>query len=185
MARVKPEEREKMEADGAWESFKRRRAELKDTGGCNPVEANQRALAEFYRPDDGVPRESRAEASPERADAAQERTSEKAVTAPAESIADDSEFMSKGMAFENRETSMLKSVKWVASVLGVKGLVADDAPSPQAWSLYLTYGPREKWEKFWENFGKAMMPSKADIENKDRMTDDGREILTLLDRLER
>lgn len=103
---------------------------------------------------------------------------------PAETV-DDSELMSKDQAFSNRDTSMLKSVKWVASVLGVKGLVPDDAPSPQAWSLYLTYRDQDMWQKFWSDFGKAMMPSKADIENKDRMTDDGREVLSLLDRLER
>ena len=178
MARVNPEKRAKMEADGVWESFKRRRAELKDSGDCTPAEANERALAEFYRPDDGMPRGCRAEASPDRADAA-------LGSPPTRNTDDDSELMSKDQALAGCDTSMLKSVKWVASVLGVTGLKPQDAPSPQAWSLYLTYSPRGKWEKFWEKFGTAMMPTKSDIEAKDRFTDDGRKVLTLLDRLER
>ncbi len=94
------------------------------------------------------------------------------------------ELMSKDQALAGCDMSMLKSVKWVASVLGVEGLAPEDAPSPQAWSLYLAYRAQDMWPKFWEHFGKAMMPSKADIENKDRMTDDGREVLSLLDRLQ-
>ena len=179
MPRVKPEQRQWMEDHGEWPSFRRQKAELQDTGGCTPAEAHATALSEHYRPDDDVPRESRAK-GPSQRDAP-----EKLVTSPAHGAIDDSELMSKEKALAGSDTSMLKSVKWVASVLGVKGLSPDDAPSPQAWSLYLTYGPRSKWEKFWERFGTAMLPTKADIEAKDRFTDDGRTVLALLDRLER
>lgn len=179
MPRVKPEERQWMEAHGKWGLFKARKTALQDTGGCTPAEAHGRALAEFCCADDDVPRESRAE-GPSQRDA-----SEKLVTSLAHGAIDDFELMSKDQALAGCDKSMLKSVKWVASVLGVSGLAPDDAPSPQAWSLYITYSPRGKWEKFWEKFGTAMMPTKADIEAKDRFTDDGRKILTLLDRLER
>ncbi len=62
MPRVRPGQRQQMEADGAWGLFKAKKTALQKTGGCTPAEAHRRALAEFYHPDSGVPRGDRAEA---------------------------------------------------------------------------------------------------------------------------
>ncbi len=160
MARVKAEERQKMEADGVWELFKRRRDHYKALGDT-PAVAKRKALAEYYHPD-AAPRGCRADAG--RGDDS------------GQNALDESEFMPKAMALEGADTSMLKSVKWVASVLGTDCVQPENAPGPQAWALYLTYRARSMWAKFWERFGSAMLPTKANFENKDRFTDDGREI---------
>ncbi len=123
--------------------------------------------------------------APERSQASAESTTNQVKPALESPPAAAGDLMSKEQALATRDTSMLKAVKWVASVLGVRGLVPEDSPSPQAWSMYLTYRAQAMWPVFWKEFGKAMLPSKADIESKDRMTDDGREQLELLDRLER
>lgn len=70
MPRVSPEQRQQMEQGGKWGLFKAKKTELQ-TGGCTPAEAHRRALEEFYRPDDVVPRGCRTEVDPSRADAVQ------------------------------------------------------------------------------------------------------------------
>ena len=48
---VKPEVKEWLKSDGAWKLFCTRREELKASGDL-PRDAQRKALAEFYRPDD-------------------------------------------------------------------------------------------------------------------------------------
>ncbi len=158
MPRVRPEERQKMEADGTWGLFKARKQALQDAGGCTPAEAHRIALSEHYRPD------------------AHGDDSAELVAPRDQAHVDESEFMPRDMALAGCDTSMLKSVKWVASVLGTDGVQPENAPGPQAWCLYLAYRARSMWERFWERFGSAMMPTRVNAESKDRFTDDGRDI---------
>ena len=158
MPRVRPEERQKMETDGTWKLFKARKQELQDTGGCTPGQAHVAALAEYYCPDLQADDSSGLIAPLDQADV------------------DESDFMPRDMARAGCDEGMLKSVKWVASVLGAGDAQPEHAPSAQAWCLYLTYRARSMWERFWERFGSAMMPTRVNAESKDRFTDDGRDI---------
>ena len=51
MPKVKAEEREWLETNGAWKQFCERRSHLRNVLGYSNVEAHRTALAEFYRPD--------------------------------------------------------------------------------------------------------------------------------------
>ncbi len=62
MPRVRPAQRQQMEANDTWGLFKARKKALQDTGGCTPAVAHRQALAEFCHAVISAPSIDRAQA---------------------------------------------------------------------------------------------------------------------------
>lgn len=57
-----------------------------------------------------------------------------------------------------------------------------DAPSSEAWAI-LKWAQRTQQNEgeFWKGLFRSIIPSRSEIEVKDKFKDDGREILTIID----
>jgi hypothetical protein len=85
--------------------------------------------------------------------------------------------------FGGGQCSSLSAVEWVASNLIVKYPVPEECPSPAAWALLVAYRGRVK--EFFEKVWKVTLPSRTVLEERERMTDDGRGVVETVERLRR
>lgn len=78
------------------------------------------------------------------------------------------------------------AIEWVASVLNLKGVKAKDAPSAMAWNLYQHFNQNTSAQAdFWRAIWPKVVPSKSELDKQEQFRDDGREVLKLIDEIER
>lgn len=129
MAKVAPEIKARLEADGTWRDFNRVR-ENEQKLGRTPVEAMRAAIERFCPDLSGVPMPSHKKAAP-KAKAVQAASSP--VRQPGgPPVADPS-------VFAGKTCSMAKAMDWIIDALAVdpSQVRPETAPAAKAWSLYL------------------------------------------------
>lgn len=160
-------------AGGYWGQYLEERARLVSEG-MEPREARREAQARFP---EGYEKGSSCEAGervgPER-EPEEEPAAEGVSGVPA--LAE----------FRGREIgSERENVQWVASVMYLSGVRAADAPSAVAWGmLQWVRGSKSAEQEFWRSVYVRLMPSRGEIDGKDRFQDDGEVLLKLIDRIE-
>ena len=83
--------------------------------------------------------------------------------------------------FEGRTCSLIDAILWVARALGVKKVTHQDAPSAEAWSMYLRYCEKENTGDFWNKlFPKAVSAQKDRDDSGDDVFAD-QELLDIID----
>jgi len=88
--------------------------------------------------------------------------------------------------FAGREkTSTLAIVEWVFDNIDMLDVTPDMAPCAGAWSLLLRVRKHpDLLKEFYRSIWVRILPSKTEIEQLQRFADDGREQLTLIDRIQ-
>jgi hypothetical protein len=86
--------------------------------------------------------------------------------------------------FGDRSCSITRTVEWVAKQMMVDTPNPEDAPSPESWSM-LAWARRSNQNEaqFWGQIWSKMMPSKQQLEAAERLSDDGSDVLLLIDRV--
>lgn len=86
--------------------------------------------------------------------------------------------------FDTKTCSTPKTVEWVAANIRVGDVQAVDAPSSEAWSMlcWVKSSPQAE-AQFWGQIYTKLMPTRQQLDQEDRMKDDGRTILSLIDRM--
>jgi len=141
-----------------WEAFCERREILKETR--SPSEAFAEALAEF------PPLDANAEIVAPDAQEATVRVSKK--------------------MFLGKTCSTQQSVIWVAKHIAVDDAVAEEAPSSEAWGMLIwaqRTGHNER--EFWTSIYPKLLPTRTQLDAEARFTDDGRAIISIIDRVRR
>ena len=158
---------------GLWNVFVKRREELK-AAGMDAVEAWESAYTEALSgtPNGGVVVMSEDELVVE------ERVQKSG--AP--------DFSAEGRVeqevFGDRSCSITRTVEWVAKQMMVDTPNPAEAPSPESWSM-LAWARRSNQNEaqFWGQIWSKMMPSKQQLEAAERLSDDGSDVLLLIDRI--
>lgn len=86
--------------------------------------------------------------------------------------------------FGDRSCSITRTVEWVAKQMMVDTPNPAEAPSPESWSM-LAWARRSNQNEaqFWGQIWSKMMPSKQQLEAAERLSDDGSDVLLLIDRI--
>ena len=157
---------------GLWNVFVKRREELK-AGGMDAVEAWESAYTEALS--GSVP--------------------SVVVMSEDELVVEDKvqksgapDFSAEGRVeqevFGDRSCSITRTVEWVAKQMMVDTPNPAEAPSPESWSM-LAWARRSNQNEaqFWGQIWSKMMPSKQQLEAAERLSDDGSDVLLLIDRI--
>lgn len=84
-------------------------------------------------------------------------------------------------SFGNRTCSPLKAIEWVARVLEWRGVKPEDAPSPEAWGLYVWAKASDaNWTNFWGSMYRLVLPKTESAARGGGADDDGRDVLATL-----
>jgi len=77
-------------------------------------------------------------------------------------------------------------VGWVAKKMMVKGVRPEQAPSSEAWSM-LCWARRNNQNEaqFWGQIYTKLLPSKSQLDQEQRYKDDGRKVLSVIQKLQR
>ena len=148
--------REKLKRTGYWDAYVEFREELKRQGH-SPRDADKEARAKFSPLADAGPRDD---------------SSDSAVCAD---------------VFAGRaNVSARKVVQWVFNHIDVEDIGPEDAPSAGAWSLLarLRKYP-DLLKEFYRTIWAKMLPTRSEIEAREKFEDDGREQLDIIDKLAR
>jgi len=82
--------------------------------------------------------------------------------------------------------SMTEAANWVATNIRHSSPDAQTCPGQAAWNLWHHYHPMHKRDEFWERIvPRYCPPNRDEIERENRMNDDGRRIIKLMERVER
>ena len=86
--------------------------------------------------------------------------------------------------FEDKTCSTPKTVEWVAANLRISDASAEDAPSSEAWSMlcWVKSSPQAE-SQFWGQIYTKLLPTRQQLDQDTKMEDDGRRVLTLIDRI--
>jgi len=77
-------------------------------------------------------------------------------------------------------------VQWVFDHIDIKGVKPQDAPSAGAWSfLQRVRSYPDLLKEFYRTIWAKMLPTRSEIEARERFEDDGREQLHLIDQIQR
>jgi len=84
--------------------------------------------------------------------------------------------------FLGKGCSTPATVEWVAANVMVDDVVAEDAPSPEAWGM-LCWARRSNTNEaqFWGQIYTKLLPSRTSLEADARYRDDGRNVLNLIE----
>lgn len=157
---------------GLWNVFVKRREELK-AGGMDAVEAWESAYTEalsgsvpsvVVMSEDELVVEERVQKSGAPDFSAEGRVEQE--------------------VFGDRSCSITRTVEWVAKQMMVDTPNPAEAPSPESWSM-LAWARRSNQNEaqFWGQIWSKMMPSKQQLEAAERLSDDGSDVLLLIDRI--
>ncbi len=81
-----------------------------------------------------------------------------------------------------QQLSVLKEVEWVKNNLVVADVKPEDAPSPGAWAMLVSYRASPGTARFFfEKIVSATMPRRQEIEAQERFKDDGRKLDDMAD----
>ena len=196
MPKVTTEQRQTMEAHGVWRRFYTRRKAVQLTDDISNGRAHLLALNEFYHLNpEHRERLEAAEKWDEFCGAHLKRF--KDGWAPNDALDDVvDEFITFGSlpplpepekpatteTFNGKVASETECIRWVSEVLELDGVTMAEAPSATAWGLY-QWALKNKTE-FWKSHYTKIMPNKAELNAQGKMSDDGRNIEHLLDRVE-
>jgi len=88
--------------------------------------------------------------------------------------------------FTETGASTPECVSWVAKHMMVKDVLPEQAPSSEAWSM-LCWARRNNQNEaqFWGQIYTKLLPSKSQLEAEQRYKDDGRKVLSVIERLRR
>ena len=78
--------------------------------------------------------------------------------------------------FEGRMSPPPEAIAWVARNLEVKDVQPSQAPGPEAWSLYVWARRPGNADVFWQRLYVTTMPTRAAMEARAGLKDDGRQI---------
>lgn len=86
--------------------------------------------------------------------------------------------------FHEKTCSTPRTVEWVAANIRVSDAAAADAPSSEAWSMlcWVKSSPQAE-AQFWGQIYTKLLPTRQQLDQDNRMEDDGRQVLTLIDRI--
>ena len=86
--------------------------------------------------------------------------------------------------FAEKSCSTPRTVEWVAANIRVSDAKAADAPSSEAWSMlcWVKSSPQAE-SQFWGQIYTKLLPTRQQLDQDNRMEDDGRRVLTLIDRI--
>ena len=88
--------------------------------------------------------------------------------------------------FEETGASTPECVAWVAKHMMVKDVEPSRAPSSEAWSM-LCWARRNNQNEaqFWGQIYTKLLPSRSQLDAEQRFKDDGRKVLSVIERLKR
>ena len=144
MAKVAPEVKERLLADGNWGDFNLfRRNRQKE--GETPAAAMRLAVAKFCPDLAGLPPCSHRKGAKDARELA--KPPDTSISAPMPEGDDPARLLPKGpcvgcvplSVFAGKDCTMAKALDWVIVMMGVEPseVKPEDAPGPKAWSLYL------------------------------------------------
>lgn len=165
---TKTDFKERLQREGRWKEAVKRRENLKKLG-MSAANAWKTIAAEF-------PIEPSAETVPAKASA---KAPTKGGAAPRRAGGlQKADF--PGLATVN----IRQDVYWVYNNIDVTDVTAKDAPSPGAWSMreWARHSGMQRNE-FYRNFCAKLLPSKKEMEEEDRLSDDGRDVRNTIDQL--
>mgnify|MGYP003116791568 CR=1 FL=1 len=86
--------------------------------------------------------------------------------------------------FAEKSCSTPRTVEWVAANISVSDAQASDAPSSEAWSMlcWVKSSPQAE-SQFWGQIYTKLLPTRQQLDADNRMEDDGRRVLSLIDRI--
>ena len=92
----------------------------------------------------------------------------------------------EGEVFEETGASTPECVAWVAKHMMVKDVEPSRAPSSEAWSM-LCWARRNNQNEaqFWGQIYTKLLPSRSQLDAEQRFKDDGRKVLSVIERLKR
>lgn len=96
----------------------------------------------------------------------------------------DLEGIVEGVVFEETGASTPECVAWVAKHMMVKDAKPEQAPSSEAWSM-LCWARRNNQNEaqFWGQIYTKLLPSRSQLDAEQRYKDDGRKVLSIIERL--
>ena len=96
----------------------------------------------------------------------------------------DLEGIVEGVVFEETGASTPECVAWVAKHIMVKDVEPQQAPSSEAWSM-LCWARRNNQNEaqFWGQIYTKLLPSRSQLDAEQRYKDDGRKVLSIIERL--
>jgi len=160
---TKKQFRERLESEGHWDEFVRYREKLK-AGGLSAKDAWAKARQDF------------------RPGMVSGATGEDADYITADRGGIDSIVLD---VFEGKPTASARQiVQWVFDHIDVEDIQPEDAPSPGAWSfLQRVRQHPELLKEFYRSIWAKMLPTRSEIEAREKFEDDGREQLHLIDQI--
>lgn len=176
--------RARLEAEGRWGQFVRRREEFKRLDGLAPAEAWARAAAEFApigAMDAPIPTSPLPALPPTRPAPA----TPPAVPAPPTALDERATLSGLAVAAKARKAPESEWVRWVARnfLMPVGELDPEEVPDPGAPGMLLW--ARMDPERFYTQVWPRLMPTKQQLDAEARFADDGRSIQSLLAQFER
>ena len=102
-------------------------------------------------------------------------------------VADDNNsFLHKQSFSSTGKTSARKIVEWIFNNIGIEDVKPEDAPSSGAWCYMQSLRSSPTLlQDFYRNVWTKMLPSKSEIEAREKHDDDGRELVEFIDRIKR
>lgn len=140
---------------GVWTRFCAKRNEY-ESGGLKPDEAYKKAAGELLG-----------------------RSLEEGSGAALEGVVESGVFSESG-------ASTPECVGWVAKHMMVKDVRPEQAPSSEAWSM-LCWARRNNQNEaqFWGQIYTKLLPSRSQLDAEQKYKDDGRKVLSVIERLKR
>jgi len=91
-----------------------------------------------------------------------------------------------GSVFEEKTCSTPRTVEWVAANIRVSDPKPEDAPSSEAWSMlcWVKSSPQAE-AQFWGQIYTKLLPTRQQLDADNRMEDDGRRVLSIIDRIKK
>ena len=88
------------------------------------------------------------------------------------------------VVFANKTCSTPRTVEWVAANIRVSDASPDEAPSSEAWSMLCwVKGSPQAESQFWGQIYTKLLPTRQQLDQDTKMEDDGRRVLTLIEKI--
>ena len=167
--KAKSQMRSEMVSRGLWTDFVRERERLKDEG----VTPERAWLLAYDLVDNSHP------AAADIVDSEVKRVESVSRPTRQAEVLDASKEV-----FAEKTCSTPKTVEWVAANIRVSDPSPEDAPSSEAWSMLCwVKGSPQAESQFWGQIYTKLLPTRQQLDQDSRMEDDGRRVLTLIDRI--
>lgn len=189
MAETSEDRKERLQREGRWGAFCKRRDELKKQG-LAPKAADKQASVEFAagsvpaQPDgSGAQSDANAAGTGDLGAATAERVPE---SVPAvDAVGSGGGGIVPAPDAEELSVDIRRDHLWVYANLRNSAVRESDAPGPGAWAmLRQCQADAEECSKFYARIGK-LLPSRAQIDAEARFSDDGRNVLRTIEKVRR